>query len=142
MSTWRREEKTHEEDGNGEADEPAHPDVPPMVLVAVDAREGVDKGETEEAEDEQRSKERRPTQVDHVIDVALRGTPIPRWTNRGEDGGVGGEGGVQRREREPGIAKLVRMTEVAGQVRRRGGRVLEGSCASSEERVEGEGRRT
>ena len=70
-SAFQSIKTTYEEPSDEETDDPSNPDVSPVVLVAVDAREGVDDGQTDEAEDEEGTQQRSSAQVDHVIDVAL-----------------------------------------------------------------------
>ena len=64
--------ETNQEQGNEESYEPSDPNISPVVLVAVDSRERIDQGKTKESEDQQRSKQWSSSQVDHVVDIALK----------------------------------------------------------------------
>lgn len=71
---------THEEEGDGESNEPSHPDISPMILISIDTRECIDKSKTKEAKDEEGTKKRSTTKINHVVDVALRrGEMMDGW---------------------------------------------------------------
>ena len=89
------EDVVAEPPGEEGADEPADPDVTPVVLVSLDAGEGGDDGESDEAGDEEGSEEGSSAEGDHVVDVETR-----------EEGGEGGESSVEGGEGGGGVSVL------------------------------------
>lgn len=95
-----------QEQSDEEANQPADPNVSPMVLVPIDPGEGVNDRQSNEAENEERTEEWSSAQVNHIVDV-----------ERCKESTVRGESCVKRGKREPSVPQLLRPSEVARQRR-------------------------